>query len=73
MSKIRPYTEKDMKAVHMCAVKRKCNNQTYTIVGWNDRYIQITDFENPYYPYKYFLSFFTFIDGSPCGIEEEEK
>lgn len=68
MGKFRPYTEKDMPAVHLCAVIRKANNFVYTIVGWDDNCVLLSN--RCYYTYSYLLDDFEFLDGSPCGIEE---
>ena len=68
MGKFRPYTEKDMPAVHLCAVKRKDNRFVHTIVGWNDSVVQLSS--GFHYVYLDLLNNFTFLDGSPCGIDE---
>lgn len=76
MSKYRPYTEKDMPAVHLCLVRRKDNNFAhtinfvYTIVGWNNSVVQLSN--QCYYTYSCLLYNFEFLDGSPCGIEEND-
>lgn len=77
MSKYRPYTEKDMPAVHLCAVRRKSANYiynqieyVYTIVGWYNAGVQLsTGF---HHSYSYLLENFEFLDGSPCGVEEND-
>lgn len=71
MSKIRPYTEKDMKAVHLCAVRDKLWGANLTVTGWTTDKVQLSDVK--WHPFWYFLKEFEFLDGSPCGIEEEEK
>ncbi len=68
MGKFRPYTENDMPAVHLCAVRRKGNNFVHTIVGWNDEAVELSG--GLMYYYHELLEKFTFLDGSPCGIEE---
>ena len=74
MGKFRPYTEKDMPAVHLCAVRlsssvsRKANNFVHTIVGWDDKCVLLSN--QCYYTYSCLLDNFEFLDGSPCGIEE---
>ena len=68
MGKFRPYTENDMPAVHLCAVRRKANNFVHTIVGWNDEAVELSG--GLMYYYHELLEKFTFLDGSPCGIEE---
>ena len=68
MGKFRPYTENDMPAVHLCAVRRKANNFVHTIVGWDDNCVLLSN--QCYYTYSCLLDNFEFLDGSPCGIEE---
>ena len=68
MGKFRPYTENDMPAVHLCAVRRKANNFVHTIVGWDDSVVLLSDIRC--YTYYCLLENFEFLDGSPCGIEE---
>lgn len=68
MGKFRPYTERDMPAVHLCAVRRKGNNYVHTIVGWGDSTVQLSN--GFHYSYSDLLENFEFLDGSPCGIEE---
>ena len=68
MGKFRPYTENDMPAVHLCAVRRKTDNFVHTIVGWDDNCVLLSN--QCYYTYSCLLDDFEFLDGSPCGIEE---
>lgn len=68
MSKYRPYTEKDMTAVHLCAVTRKDYFFAQTITGWNDEAVELSG--GLMYYYHELLDNFEFLDGSPCGIEE---
>ena len=72
MGKFRPYTEKDMPAVHLCAVRRKANKFVHTsvqtIVGWDDNCVLLSN--QCYYTYSCLSDDFEFLDGSPCGIDE---
>lgn len=70
MSKYRPYTEKDMPAVHLCAVRMKCNNYVHTIVGWYNTGVQLSN--GFHHSYSDLLDNFEFLDGSPCGMEEND-
>ncbi len=77
MSKYRPYTEKDMPAVHLCAVRRKGANHVHnqieyvhTIVGWYNTGVQLSN--GFHHSYSDLLDNFEFLDGSPCGIEEND-
>lgn len=75
MGKFRPYTERDMPAVHLCAVRIKCDNNVHiqfdyvhTIVGWYNTGVQLSN--GFHHSYSDLLENFEFLDGSPCGIEE---
>ena len=68
MGKFRPYRERDMPAVHLCAVTRKDYFFAQTITGWNDEAVELSG--GLMYYYHELLEKFTFLDGSPCGIEE---
>ena len=45
MSKYRPYTEKDMPAVHLCAVKHKTLKSVHTITGWTEINVKVSDYD----------------------------
>ena len=66
---IRPYTEKEMTAFHLCAVVNKKNRQIKTITGWDAAAVEVSGM---WFFYHEILEQFEFFDGSPCGIEEEE-
>lgn len=68
MGKFRPYTIKDMTAFHLCAVTRKDYFFVQTITGWNDEAVELSG--GLMYYYHELLEKFTFLDSSPCGIEE---
>lgn len=68
---IRPYTEKDFTSFHLCAVKPKDGKGKCTITGCTDKDVQISI--PAWVSYADLLKYFTFLDGSPCGIEEEEE
>ena len=70
MSKIRPYTENEMPAVHLCAVKHKIVKSIHTITGWTEINVKISDWD--YVLYDELLYCWEFLDGSVCGIEEDE-
>lgn len=72
MSKYRPYTEKDMTAVHLCAVRYKGTTAVNTVIGWDDKNVYITNVQPEWFTYQDFLDKFTFLDGSHCGIEEND-
>ena len=75
MSKIRPYTPDRMSAVHLCAVRNKKTNIVGTITGWDDKYVYVSNQEESlgWATYLQLLRLYTFLDGSICGIEEDEK
>jgi len=75
MSKIRPYTEKDMKAVHLCAVRNKKTKVVGTITGWDDEYVYVSNQEESlgWATYLQLLRLYTFLDGSICGIKDTRK
>ena len=68
MGKFRPYTEKDMPAVHLCAVRCKRDDIVSTITGWDKNVIVLSTNIAPFY--HQLLTDYEFLDGSPCGIEE---
>lgn len=70
MSKYRPYTKKDMTAVHLCAVKHKALKSVHTITGWTEINVKVSDYD--YVLFEELFYCFEFLDGSPCGIEEND-
>ena len=66
---IRPYTPDDMTAFHLCVVVNKKNRQKKTITGWDDDAVEVSGM---WFFYHEILDQFEFLDGSVCGIEEEE-
>jgi len=74
MSKIRPYTKKDMPAVHLCAVENKRTTIVGTITGWDDKYVYVSNQEESlgWATYLQLLNNYKFLDGSACGIEEDD-
>jgi len=77
MSKIRPYTEDDFSAFHLCAVRKKSEDgkderkDRYTITGCDESSVQIS--KPQWISYGFLLMYYEFLDGSPCGIEEDEE
>ena len=74
MSKIRPYTKEEAECYHLEVVKSKFESRrgfcTASIIGVFDDGVCIC---GVYYSFDDFLKLWTWNDGSPCGIEEDEE
>lgn len=59
-----------MSSVHLCAVNQKGTNSVLTVTGWSEKLVQLSN--NKWHTFRELLENFTFLDGSVCGIEEDE-
>ncbi len=62
-----PYTKRDFKALKTTKIKSKRSKRIYEITGFKDG-LFICD-KNVMFDAEFILENFTFLDGSPCGIE----